>query len=148
MFYTKKVTLLMKKRILVILSVLMVTACADKQQYEQAVLDEVKKEQEGEGTKAYKFDQERMARCVVDTTSKHMPGAFPLDPARMTAYRNYTKMLTLSQSKDPKKTMEELQKDFGSPKALSEAHSNFADAMMNCYSAMSIETEPEADEKN
>jgi hypothetical protein len=134
----------MKKRMLVILSALLITACADKEQYEQAVMEQVKKEQEGEGTKAYKIDQERMTQCVVETTSKHMPGAFSLDPDRLTAYRNYTKMLTLPQSKDPKKTMEELQKDFGSPKALGEAHSNFADAMMNCYSAMEIETESEA----
>lgn len=138
----------MKKRLLVIISALMVTACADKEQYEQAVLEEIKKEQAGEGNKAYKFDMERMTKCVVDTTSKHMPGAFPLDPTRLTAYRNYTKMLTLTQSKDPQKTLEELQKDFGSPKALSDAHSNFADGMMNCYSAMSIETEEAADEKN
>jgi hypothetical protein len=134
----------MKKRIPVILSVLLLTACADKEQYEKAVLEQVKQEQAGEGAKSYKIDQERMTRCVVDSTSKHMPGFFPFDPDRLTAYRNYTKMLTLTQSKDPKKTMEELQKDFGSPKALSEAHSNFADSMMNCYSAMEIETESEA----
>ncbi|WP_020562348.1 hypothetical protein [Methylosarcina fibrata] len=134
----------MKKRILMILSLLLLTACADKEQYEKAVLEQVKKEQEGEGAKSYKIDQERMTRCVVDSTSKNMPGAFPFDPDRLTAYRNYTKMLTLTQSKDPKKTMEELQKDFGSPKALSDAHNNFADSMMNCYSAMEIETESEA----
>lgn len=127
-----------------ILSLLLLTACADKEQYEKAVLEQVRKEQEGEGGKSYKIDQERMTRCVVDSTSKNMPGSFPLDPNRLTAYRNYTKMLTLTQSKDPKKTMEELQKDFGSPKALSDAHSNFADSMMNCYSAMEIETESEA----
>lgn len=134
----------MKKRILLILSILLVTACADKEQYEKAVLEQVKQEQGGEGAKSYKIDQERMAQCVVDSTSKKMPGFFPFDPDRLTAYRNYTKMLTLTQSKDPKKTMEELQKDFGSPKALSEAHSNFADSMMDCYSAMEIETESEA----
>ncbi|MGR9086245.1 MAG: hypothetical protein ACU841_04125 [Gammaproteobacteria bacterium] len=133
----------MKKKVLVVLSVLMVAACADKEQYEQAVLVEIKKEQAGEGTKGYKFDMERMAKCVVDTTSKHMPGAFPLDPDRLTAYRNYSKMLNLPNSKDPKKTMEELRNDFGSAQALSDAHSNFSEAMLDCYSAMSIETESE-----
>lgn len=138
----------MKKLLLVAFSALMVSACADKEQYEQAVLEQVKKEQEGEGSKTYKIDFERMAKCVVDTTSKNMPGAFPFDPERLTAYRNYTKMLTLTQSADPKKTLEQLRNDFGSPKALSDAHSNFAEAMLNCYSAVTIETEPKMDEEN
>lgn len=135
----------MNKKMLVVLTAILISACADQEQYEQAVLDEVKKEQEGEGNNAYQFDQERMAKCVFETTSKNMPGIFSLDPARLTAYRNYTKMLTLAKSKDPKQTMAELQKDFGSPQALSEAHANFAEGMMNCYSAMSIETESDSD---
>lgn len=137
----------MKKLLLIALTVLTVSGCADKEKYEQAVLEEVKKEQEGEGGKAYKIDLERMAKCVVETTSKDMPGAFPYDPARLTAYRNYTKMLTLSKAEDPKKTLEELRNDFGSPKALSDAHNNFSESMLNCYAAVSIETEPNADEE-
>lgn len=136
----------MKKLLAVTLSALMLSACADKEQYEQAVLEEVKKEQEGEGGKAYKIDFERMAKCVVDTTSKDMPGAFPYDPERLTAYRNYTKMLTLTKSKDPKKTLEELRNDFGSPKALSDAHNNFSESMLNCYSAVMVESEPKTEE--
>lgn len=138
----------MKKLLLMTLSVLLLSACAEKEQYEQAVLEQVKKEQEGEGEKAYKIDFERMAKCVVDSTSKNMPGGFPYDPERLTAYRNYTKMLTLTKSADPKKTLEELRNDFGSPKALSDAHYNFSEAMLNCYSAVMIETEPKAEEKN
>jgi hypothetical protein len=138
----------MKKLLVVTLSALMLSACADKEQYGQAVLEQVKKEQEGEGDKAYKIDFERMTKCVVDTTSKNMPGGFPFDPERLTAYRNYTKMLTLTKSQDPKKTLEELRNDFGSPKALSDAHNNFSEAMLNCYAAVMIETEPKTEEKN
>ena len=119
----------MKQKLLLALAVMMMTACADKKQYEQAVLEEIKKDQAGEGKKAYQFNTDRMAKCVVETTSKHMPGYFQFDPDRLIAYRNYTKMLTLTESKDPKKTMEELRNDFGSPKALSEAHSNFAEVV-------------------
>lgn len=135
----------MKKLVLVTLTALMLSACADKEQYQQAVLEEVKKEQGGEGGKSYKIDVERMASCVVDTTSKHMSGVFPYDPNRLTAYRNYTKMLTLTKSEDPKKTLEQLRKDFGSPKALSDAHNNFSEAMLDCYSAVMIESEPEVE---
>ena len=138
----------MKKILFAALSLVLVVSCAEKKEFEQAVLEEVKKDQIEEGNKAYQFDAERMARCVVDTTSKHMPGFFTFDPDRLTAYRNYTKMLTLSKSADPKKTMTELRNDFGSPKALSEAHSVFAEAMLNCYSALEIETEDEGDEKS
>jgi hypothetical protein len=73
-----------------------------------------------------------------------MPGFFSIDPARMTAYRNYAKMLTLSSSTDPKKTLEELRKDFGSPKALAEANSIYTESVMDCYSAVMGEAETDA----
>jgi hypothetical protein len=77
-----------------------------------------------------------------------MPGIFAYDPKRMTAYRNYTKMLTLSSSKDPKKTLEELRTDFGSAKELAEAHSNYTESQMDCLSALIGESEePTKDEK-
>ncbi len=132
----------MKKRLLISLPVfLLLTACADKNQYEQAVLEQVIKEQD---TKDYKITPEYMAKCVVDTTSKNMPGLFPFDPDRLTAYRNYTKMLTLSKAADPKKTLEELRTDFGSPQALGEAHSNYSESVMECYSAVISESEDDA----
>ena len=134
----------MKKLIVIAVSAFLLSACAEKEQYEKAVLAEVKRDQEGD-TKKYNIDTERMAKCVVDTSSRNMPGLFPLDPARREAYRNYTKMLTLTQSQDPKKTLEELRKDFGSPKALSDAHNNFAESMMDCYSALINETESQAE---
>lgn len=128
----------MKKLLLISLSALLLPACADKNQYEQAVLEEIIKEQD---TKDYKITPEYMAKCVVDTSSQNMPGIFALDPARMTAYRNYTKMLTMSKAADPKKVLEELRNDFGSAKALSEAHNNYTESVMECYSAMISESE-------
>ncbi|MGZ8158022.1 MAG: hypothetical protein ACXWT1_02680 [Methylobacter sp.] len=135
----------MKKLLLISLSVLLLPACADKNQYEQTVLEQMQLEKD---IKDYKLSPERMAKCVVDTTSNNMPGVFALDPKRLTAYRNYTKMLTLSSSKDPKKTLEELRADFGSAKDLAEAHSNYTESLMDCLSALIGESEePTKDEK-
>ncbi|MFZ2405345.1 MAG: hypothetical protein WAW41_09430 [Methylobacter sp.] len=135
----------MKKLLLISLSVLLLPACADKNQYEQTVLEQMQLEKD---IKDYKLSPERMAKCVVDTTTNNMPGVFALDPKRLTAYRNYTKMLTLSSSKDPKKTLEELRADFGSAKDLAEAHSNYTESLMDCLSALIGESEePTKDEK-
>lgn len=133
----------MKKIALFCLSALLMTGCADKQQYEQAVLEQMQKEQD---IKDYKIDPQHMTDCVIDLTSKNMPGLFPLDPARLTAYRNYAKMLTLTESEDPKKTLAELRTSFGSPQALADAHKNYTESMMNCLSAIIMETEEAAKE--
>jgi hypothetical protein len=135
---------LMKKLLLISLSALLLPACADKNQYEQAVLEQMQKEQD---LKDYKITPEYMTKCVVDTTSQNMPGIFVFDPKRLTAYRNYTKMLTLNKSADPKKTLEELRTDFGSAKELAEAHANYTESIMECYSAMISESEDAAKEK-
>lgn len=128
----------MKKLLLISLSALLLPACADKNQYEQAVLEQILKEQD---VKDYKIDPEHMAKCVVETSSSNMPGLFAFDPDRMTAYRNYTKMLTLAKSEDPQKTLETLRNDFGSAKALSEANNNYTESMMECYTAVISESE-------
>jgi hypothetical protein len=128
----------MKKLLLISLTVLLLPACADKNQYEQTVLEQLKLDKD---IADYKASPERMAKCVVDSTSSNMPGIFAFDPARMTAYRNYTKMLTLSSSKDPKKTLEELRADFGTPKDLAEAHTNYTESLMECISASISESE-------
>ncbi|WP_340124340.1 hypothetical protein [Methylobacter svalbardensis] len=128
----------MKKLLLISLSALLLPACADKNQYEQTVLEQMQLEKD---VKDYNLSPERMAQCIVETSSSHMPGIFALDPKRLTAYRNYTKMLTLSSSKNPKKTLEELRADFGSPKELAEAHANYTESMMDCFSAVINESE-------
>lgn len=128
----------MNKLLLISLSALLLSACADKKQYEQAVLEQLQKEQD---VKDYKIAPERITQCVVDTTSSKMPGAFNLDPKRMTAFRNYAKMLNLTKSEDPKKTLEELRNDFGGAKELSDAHTNYTESVMSCFEAMLAETE-------
>jgi hypothetical protein len=135
----------MKKLLLISLSAMLLSGCADRKEYEETVLQQMQMEKD---IKDYKLSPERMAKCVVDTSSKNMPGMFPFDPKRMTAYRNYTKMLMLSSSKDPKKTLEELRNDFGSAKDLAEAHSNYTESQMDCLSALIGESEePTKDEK-
>lgn len=134
----------MKKLLLISLSALLLPACADKNQYEQAVLEQMQKEAD---IKDYKITPEYMTKCVVDTTTQNMPGIFAFDPTRLTAYRNYAKMLTLSKSADPKKTMEELRVEFGSAKDLTEAQANYTESLMECYSAVIAESEKAAKEK-
>ncbi len=134
----------MKKILLISLSALLLPACADKNQYEQAVLEQMQKEAD---IKDYKITPEYMTKCVVDTTSQNMPGIFPFDPTRLTAYRNYAKMLTLAQAVDPKKTLEELRTDFGTAKDLAEAHTNYTESLMECYSAVISESEKAEKEK-
>jgi hypothetical protein len=122
----------------VMLFSVLVGGCAEKDQYEQVVLEEMQKEQD---VKDYHIDPEHMAKCVIETSYHKMPGFMPFDPDRLEAYKNYTKMLTLSHSKEPQKTLEELRKDFGSPQKLAEAHSNFTESMMECFAAISHEGE-------
>ncbi len=125
----------MKKILLLPLAALLLSGCADKNNYEAAVLAELQRDTKTTETRDYKVPPEKMATCIVESSSKNMAGVFALDPARLTAYRNYTKMLTLAQSKDPKKTMEELQTDFGSAKELVAARSNYTESELECLSS-------------
>jgi hypothetical protein len=134
----------MKKKLLIVLCALLLTACADKNQYEQAVLEQMQKEQD---IKDYKISPEDMAKCVVAQTSENMPGVFAFDPTRLTAYRNYARMLSSAVPKDPKLEMEQLRADFGSPAALAEAHSNYTEGVVECYSVAVSKTEDKAKEK-
>lgn len=130
----------MKKPLLILLFSLSLAACADKEHYEQVVLEEMKKEQD---VKDYKIDPAYMAKCVIDTTYQRMPGFFPLDPNRLQAYRNYAKMLTLTGSKDAEQKLNELRKDFGSPQELAKAHSVYTESVMDCYTAILHEGDTE-----
>ncbi len=135
----------MKIKLLILLLSLFLVACADKQQYEEVVLEEMKKEQD---VKDYKIDPSHMAKCVIDTTYQRMPGFFAFDSERLQAYRNYTKMLKMSLSKDPQKTLEELRKEFGSPQELAKAHSVYTESLMDCYTAIMHETDSEDKSKS
>lgn len=129
----------MKKQHLILLcAVLSLTACADKNQYEQAVLEQMKKEQD---IKDYKIAPEEMTKCVVAQTTEKMPGIFAFDPNRLMAYRNYARMLSTAVPKDTKTEMDELRKDFGSAQALAEAHANYTESVVECYSVVVSKTE-------
>ena len=134
----------MKKLLLILLPPLFLLACADKQKYEQVVLEEMQKEKD---ILEYKIDPAHMAKCVIDTTYLKMPGLFAFDPERLQAYRNYAKMLTVPTAKDPKKTLEELRKEFGSPQALADAHSVYTESIMDCYTAIMHESDTEMEGK-
>ncbi len=130
----------MNKKLLILLLPLFLVACADKEHYEQVVLEEMKKEKD---IKDYKIDPTYMAKCVIDTTYQRMPGLFAFDPDRLQAYRNYSKMLTVAIAKDPKKTLDELRKEFGSPTELAKAHSVYTESIMDCYTAILHENDAE-----
>ncbi len=134
----------MKKLLLIPLSALLLTACADKNQYEQAVLAQMQKEQD---VKDYKIDPTDMTKCVVAQSSEKMPGVFALDPTRLTAYRNYARMISSEVPKDPKHEMEELRAAFGSPQALAEAHANYTESVVECYSVVVSKGEDAEKEK-
>lgn len=134
----------MNKILLICTSILFLTACADKQNYEQAVLAEMQTEQD---LKDYKIDPEHMMKCVVELSSKKMPGLFPVAPERLTAYQNYTKMLSMSSTEDKQKKLQELRSLFGSPKELAKAHSNYTESVMNCLAAIIMESESKAKEE-
>ena len=134
----------MKKLLLISLAAILLPACADRNQYEQAILEKMQKEQD---LKDYKITPEYMTKCVMESTAQNMPGIFALDPKRLMAYRNYTKMLTLDKSPDPKKTLEELRTEFGSARELAEAHSNYTESLVECYSVVISKSEEAAKEE-
>ncbi len=127
----------MNKSLLVIV-ILVLSGCSEKQEYEKAILEQMKVEKD---IKDYKISPEDMTECVVATSSKDMPGLIPIDPERRQAYKNYIKMLELNTSADPKKTLEELRAEFGSAKALADAHTNYAESVVECVSGLVTGTE-------
>ncbi len=136
----------MKKIGLICFSVVLLAGCSDQKNYQQAVLQRIQQDQEAQkelNIKDYDINVEHLAECVVDTSTKNMHGIFPLDPTRMMEYRHYTKLLTFTKSEDPKKALEELRNEFGSPKNVAEANANVTESMLECYSAMISDTEAE-----
>ncbi|WGS86504.1 hypothetical protein [Methylomonas sp. UP202] len=128
----------MKKILLIVLSVTILAGCSEKEDYKLAVLEQMKADKD---IQDYRISPEIMTNCVVASTSSNMPGLFLLDPVRRVAYKNYTKMLSLNKSSDPKKTLSELRSDFGDPKKLADAHSNFTESVVECMSNQVTSTE-------
>ncbi len=138
----------MKKIFLLSFMALLLSGCADKNNYEAAVLTELERDAKNADSKEYKLPLDKLAACIVETSAKNMPGLFALDPVRLTSYRHYAKMLTLPQSSDPKKTMEELRQDFGSPKELAAARSNYIESHMECMATFISGDDPKPMELN
>ena len=124
----------MKKILALPLIACFLIGCDDQKKYETAVLNEVTRGQANQDAKDLKIPAQDMANCIVKASSEKMPGFFPFDPQRLTAYRNYTKMLTLTQSPDPRKTLEELRSEFGSAKEVTAARANYTESEMECLS--------------
>ena len=125
-------------KIVLLIGALALNGCAEKQEFEQAVLEQMKKDKD---VVDYKITPERMVECVSSTVTKNMPGLLAIDPERRTAYANYTKMLKLNVSTDPKKTMDDLRQLFGSPKALADAHANYGESVVECMAGLVTNTE-------
>ena len=121
------------KKMLTGIVLLTLAGCAEKQEYEQAVVEQMQLDKD---IKDYKIDPEIMSKCVIQTSTGKMPGIFMYDPERLKAYKNYTKMITLNSSSDPKKTLEELRVDFGSPKDLATAHAVYTESVVQCLEGL------------
>ena len=128
----------MKKTLFIALTLPLLAGCQDKTQYEQTVLEQMQQEQD---ITDYKLDPERMTSCVVELSSKNMPGVFTYDPKRLETFRSYSKMLTLKTAEHPEQVMAELRTEFGSAKGLADAHRNYTESVMNCLSALIMESE-------
>ncbi|WKJ90863.1 hypothetical protein QZJ86_01665 [Methylomonas montana] len=126
------------KKLSVILAVLVLAGCAEKEEYQNAVLKQMEQDKD---IKDYGITPETMVKCVVEESSNDMPGFFLLDPERREAYKNYAKMLDLTNSKDPKKTLEDLRGSFGDPKSLADAHANYVESVVECMSGLVTNTE-------
>jgi hypothetical protein len=128
----------MMKKILVIASLILLVGCEEKKEYEQAVLEQMKNEKD---IKDYNIDPQIMTQCVVTTSSEHMPGFIFFDPKRRQAYKDYSTMMNLAKTEDPKKSLEDLRQAFGSAKGLADAHSNYTESVVECLSGLVTGTE-------
>ncbi len=123
----------MKKIILISLSALSLIACSEKEQYQQAVFEQVSHD---EDIKSYHLDPESITECIVDLSSKKMPGLAPFEPIRKAAYRSYTKMISLKKSESPAEVLKELKADFGTARGLADAHRNYSEAYLECIATV------------
>jgi hypothetical protein len=121
------------KKMLVIVGILVLSGCSEKEEYQSIVLEQMKQDKD---IKDYGIEPEIMTKCVVDTSSNNMPGVILFDPERRKAYKNYAKMLDLNKTTDPQKTLNELRESFGDAKNLAEAHSNYVESVVECMSGL------------
>ena len=123
----------MNKIITLGLATLLLTACSEQEEYTQAVLEALSNDPD---IKSYHLDPITVTDCIVDLSSKKMPGFSPFEPIRKASYVSYTKMIALKKSEKPQDVLNELQESFGSPQKLSEAHRNYSQSYLECISTI------------
>jgi len=121
------------RKIVIGIVLLGLMGCQAKSDYEAAVMEQLKKDQD---VVDYKVDINEMTKCVVMETSSKMPGITPLDPRKKEAYENYIRMMKLAASSDPVKEIKELANAFGSAKSLAEARANYAESVVECLNGI------------
>jgi len=123
----------MKKILLLPLLLIVLSGCSEKQEFEQAVMKDMQKDQD---IKDYEIDPENMTDCVVKRTSDKMPGIIFFDPKRREAYQLYTEMLGLEEAKNPQQELKKLQKNFGGGRGLSIAKGQYSQSVYECIAEM------------
>lgn len=123
----------MKKILIFSLSALALTACTEQQKYEETVYEQIKNDID---VKSYHLDPETVADCIVDLSSKGMPGIIPFEPRRSAAYKGYTKMIAIKSSEKPEQVLAELRESFGSAQGLADAHRNYSKSYLECISTV------------
>jgi len=123
----------MKKILIISLSALILTACSEKEEYSQTVLEQVQNDPD---IKSYHLDPDSVTECIVELSSKKMAGFAPFEPMRKDAYKSYTKMIAVKTSKNPEEVLNELRETFGSARGLADAHRNYSASYLECISTI------------
>ena len=123
----------MKKILIISLSVLTLIACSEQTEYEKTVLEQVSNDPD---IKSYHLDPETVTECIVELSSKKMPGFAPFEPIRKAAYKGYTKMIAIKTSEKPEEVLKELRESFGSAQGLADAHMNYSESYLECISTV------------
>lgn len=123
----------MKKTLIISLSVIALSACSEKDEYEKTVFEVISQDSD---IQSYQLDPETVTDCIVDLSSKKMPGVIPFEPRRIAAYKGYTKMIALKTSEKPEEVLTELRESFGSARGLADAHRNYSESYMECISTV------------
>ena len=123
----------MKKILIISFSALILVACSEQQQYKETVLEQISNDPD---IQSYHLDPQSITDCIVDLSSKKMPGVLPFDPMRKTAYKGYTKMIAIKTTEKPEEVLAELRESFGSSQGLADAHRNYSKSYLECVSTV------------
>jgi hypothetical protein len=132
--------LFMKKTLPLLFIALLLSSCAEKDQFEASVLKQMQADKD---LKDYSLDPEDMTSCIMDLTAKKMPGLFPYDPRRKAYYTGLSKLISVMESENPQKTLQEGQEAFPSKKDAMRAMMNYTEAEMDCIASLLAKQEPQ-----